>query len=192
MLTLMSVIDYANPQPRRARPIVHTWLLPLLALPATLGSIYWFGDAYGALVLSNFPGIGLLRCLPAPLLQAIESSPACYWIIFGVNMLILAGVGFLLDQLRARVWMYGACIALFISLLAGAGLSAKVTGPQFFQAARDYKPDAICVTWAWSVYLVAAAGIVVTSAIRLFIYSTAGCSSAIPTRAHQRTSSETP
>src|SRR5215207_8911306 len=91
-------LNYAPPsQPLRRH--FHVFLLPLLLIPASIGSRIYYGDDYGSFVVAHFPAL--------PLMALINSKLPLYYLFLTamiVTVLLMILFGHLLDRIRLPRW----------------------------------------------------------------------------------------
>jgi hypothetical protein len=164
-----TVIEYrrARSAPHVQWRLIHTWMLPLAALPGAAGSLYWYGDDYGGLAGANIPAVLLIQLLPetlrAPFLRA------GYAPIAGLTLILLVCVGVLMDWLRVRRWIYLLAPPIFLAMVLSKVFAPGNVPRLASMTYREWDPDSLCVAWSWSVYALAACVLPPVLLVRVFV-----------------------
>ena len=148
-------LDYARKD--RAQPrFLHIFLLPLLWLPAGIGSRVYYGDEYIGFMMANVPAIPLMLVLK----QMSFAKLSVVVIIF--DSLLMLGLGYLMDRVRVRLRAYLFLLVLAaIMILTGMCIPGNIP-PITPPPGAQFYPQSLCPAWAAALYIFAPGAIFIT------------------------------
>jgi hypothetical protein len=163
-----TVIEYRPARSAARRPwvVFHTWMLPLAALPGAAGSLWWYGDEYGALAGANLPAVLLIQLLPGRLRAPFLGAKLVLIVVLSV--ILLACMGLLMDRLRVRRWIYLLVPPIFLVLVLSKAFAPGNVPPVPLRY-REWDMDSLCVAWCWSVYALTACVLPPVLFMRIFV-----------------------
>jgi hypothetical protein len=141
-------LEYAEP-PRRAWRVFYVLLLPLLWLPAGIGSRIHYGDEYGPFIVAQLPALPVVYFLEHRL-----EMEALFLLAMAINFALMIVVGYLMD--RVRVWRFAS--VLFPPVLLGLVLARWFVMDTIPPRQRpwppgvEWEPVFLFPAWAWAVY----------------------------------------
>ena len=162
MSTSSTPLEYGTKARPGWRPF-YVFVVPLLWVPAAIGSRIHYGDEFIPFLASQAPAAAI-----AFVLQRLERDTAIL-AAMTFNFVLMVGAGHLMDRLRMRRW---ACV-LFPPLLLGLTLSRwfvfdTIPPRQAPWPARvEWAPVFLFPAWAWAVYGFALLSLVIVGAWRL-------------------------
>src|SRR4051812_22505041 len=142
-------LNYAAGAKSRWR-FFHIFILPLIWLPAGIGSRYYYGDEYGGFLITNLPAL--------PLMLLLKHTPFATFSLIAIafNSLLMVGFGFLMDRLgvRLRSYLIFLLLAAFF-ILTGICIPPNVPALKTLPPSAQFYPQSLCPAWAIALYLFA-------------------------------------
>jgi hypothetical protein len=154
-------LTYAPPAlpPRRH---FHIFLLPLLFIPASIGSRIYYGDEYGSFVVANLPAL--------PIMALIQNRLPLHYLFLAAmifNLLVMIFFGHILDRIRLPRWtIFLFPLLLLLAILSKYFIPGNIPPLRNPPPNLEWYPTSIFPAWAWTLYLSTLAAIVVTPIIR--------------------------
>ena len=160
-------LTYAPPS--REHRHFHIFLLPLLWLPAAVGSRLYAEEFRQMLVF--FPAVPLIILLQDNVgSTTLLATTTILNIAVAFTLLIVIGAGHVLDHNRAPRWIHFAFVPILLVVMASRIFDPKFrTGLQSIPPPPlppSWHPSNLFPTWAWTLYLFAIAAILLTALIR--------------------------
>lgn len=164
-----AILPYASPGARPRRRHFHVWLLPLMWLPGGWGACVHYGDEYFGFAMAHAPSALLVVPLIKVLGRWIPEGERWFPVVVVAGVFLWAGVGWLLDRLRAwrAVWLLAPIVFVLV-------VKSRIAVPGHVPPIADYPGqewqwDAVFVAYCWSIYALAAvtlAGAIVANVVR--------------------------
>jgi hypothetical protein len=155
-------LAYAQQPPRIRRPF-YVFLLPLLWLPAGIGSRIHHGDEFVPFIVAHLPAVPVVYFLQH------HDIDALFLIAMSFNFVLMIGCGYLMDRLR--VWRR-ACLLLpplLIGLLLSRRFVIDTIPPRQtpWPPHAEWEPVFLFPAWAWAVYVFALLSLTITVFTRI-------------------------
>ena len=157
-------LGYGTPATGRPRRrLFYAWALPLLWLPASVGSCFYYGDEYSAFGAANLLVVLVLDRMGA--FNHFDRELAFALAVAG-GAALLALVGLAMDVLRVS---RRALLGMIAVVIAATVFGVVSITPKWRAAgeASDIFLTMFFVGWSWGVHALAAAALAVTPVARL-------------------------
>jgi hypothetical protein len=155
-------LTYAAARPKRNR-FFHIFFLPLIWLPAGIGSRIYYGDEFGSFLAVIIPAL--------PLVFALQSHiEIVLTLAIPFTLFLLAAVGHLMDRVPVPRWIWFAFIPLLLLAIGSRFFILQTIPPRPAPPPPgfEWRPEALFPAWTLSLYFFAVATIVLTVLIRPF------------------------
>ena len=149
-------LGYSTDAKSRLR-FFHIFILPLLWLPAGIGSRIYYGDEYVSCVIANVPALPLML-----LVQNRFALRSVFLIAMVFNFILMVALGHLMDRVRVPRWSYLIFLVLAaLLILSGTFAIGSVQRPTTLPPAARFYPQALCPAWAIALYIFTIVAIIV-------------------------------
>lgn len=162
MSTSPTPLEYGTKGRPGWRPF-YLFVVPLLWLPAGIGSRIHYGDEFIPFLASQAPAVMI-----AFMLQRLETDTA-FLVAMTFNFVLMLGAGFFMDRLRVPRWVCVLFAPLLLALVLSRWFVFDTIPPRQtpWPANVEWEPVFLFPAWAWGVYVFALLSLVIGGAWRL-------------------------